>query len=226
MGRGRFFSPALLWLLPFASVFAAFQLAPLLYVAVNAFRNGEGWGLDHFRQIASQAFYRQAFWQTLEIALVSSLIGMVLATLTCYSLTRMTGRWRRLSIAFTNMTSNFAGVPLAFAFIILLGANGTLTLTLQRFGLMEDFSLYSSTGLMILYSWFQVPLGVLLLLPAFAALRPEWREAASLLGAGRIAWWYHIGLPVLWPSIAGTLTILIANAVGTYATVFALVGNN
>lgn len=226
MTARRFISPAILCVVPFFVVFAAFQLAPLVFVAINAFRVGDGWGLAHFQEITASAFYRQAMWRTLEIAIVSSLAGIVIAVLTCYSLTRLGGRWRRLLIAFTNMTSNFAGVPLAFAFIILLGANGALTLALQRIGLFEDFSLYSRSGLMIIYTWFQVPLGVLLLLPAFGALRAEWRESASLLGAGRHDYWRYIGLPVLWPSIAGTLTILLANAVGTYATVFALVGNN
>ncbi|KAA0020411.1 ABC transporter permease subunit [Salinicola corii] len=226
MIRGHRWSPALLCLLPFALVFCAFQLAPLGYVALSAFRVGTGWGFDHFREIAASTFYRQAMWRSIEIALVSSLAGLLIATLACYGLSRVGGGTRRVLIAFTNMTSNFAGVPLAFAFIILLGANGALTLALQRFGLFESFSLYSRTGLMIIYTWFQVPLGMLLLLPAFAGLRSEWREAASLLGAGRVAYWRHIGLPVLWPSMMGTLTILLANAIGTYATVFALVGNN
>ncbi|WP_110686435.1 ABC transporter permease [Salinicola aestuarinus] len=225
--RRRFRPPlALWWLLPFALVFGAFQLAPLGYVALGAFRVDGGWGLDHFREIATSAFYRQAILRSLEIALVSSLLGIVIAAFACYGLTRTGGRVRRVLIAFTNMTSNFAGVPLAFAFIILLGANGTLTLALERLGLVDTFNLYSRTGLMIIYTWFQVPLGILLLLPAFAGLRREWREAASLLGAGRFDYWRHIGLPALWPSLVGTLSILLANAIGTYATVFALVGNN
>ncbi|WP_110666593.1 ABC transporter permease [Salinicola halophilus] len=217
---------ALAWLLPFALIFGGFQLAPLGYVALGAFRVDDGWGLDHFREIATSPFYRQAIGRSLEIALVSSAAGLIVATLACYGLTRAGGRIRRVLIAFTNMTSNFAGVPLAFAFIILLGANGTLTLALERLGLVDTFNLYSRGGLMIIYTWFQVPLGILLLLPAFAGLRREWREAASLLGAGRLDYWRHIGLPVLWPSLMGTLTILLANAIGTYATVFALVGNN
>ena len=67
-------------------------------------------------------------------------------------------RLTRMMIAFTNMTSNFAGVPLAFAFIILMGANGMLTLMLERFGLLENFNLYSRTGLIVIYTWFQIPL--------------------------------------------------------------------
>ncbi|MDR5860478.1 ABC transporter permease subunit [Halomonas eurihalina] len=219
-------SPALLWLLPFVVVFTAFQLAPLAWVAVSAFRVDEGWGLGHFHEIAASPFFRQAIGRSLEISLVSSLLGLAIAALTCHSLAHTQGPLRRWMVAFTNMTSNFAGVPLAFAFIILMGANGVLTLALQRLGIIEDFNLYSKAGLIIIYTWFQIPLGVLLLFPALAGLRTEWQEAASLLGAGRLAYWRHIGLPVLWPALLGTLTILIANAMGAYATVYALVNTS
>lgn len=222
----KHFTPAWLWILPFALVFAAFQLAPLGWVAISAFRVDDAWGFGHFQAIASSDFFQQAIGRSLEISLFSSLLGLMVATLTCYSLTRTNGRLRRLMVAFTNMTSNFAGVPLAFAFIILLGANGVLTLALQHLGLINDFNLYSKVGLIVIYTWFQIPLGILLLFPAFAGLRADWRDAASLLGAGRVAYWYHVGLPVLRPALVGTLTILFANAMGAYATVYALVNTS
>ncbi len=100
------------------------------------------------------------------------------------------------------MTSNFAGVPLAFAFIILLGFNGSITIMLKQAGIIQDFNLYSKTGLIILYTYFQIPLGVLLLYPAFDALREDWRESAALLGANGWQFWRHIGLPVLTPALA------------------------
>nr|WP_240550043.1 ABC transporter permease subunit [Halomonas titanicae] len=207
-------------------VFVAFQLAPLGWIAISAFHVEGAWGLGHFREIAGSPFFRQAIGRSLEISLISSLLGLIIATLACHSLTRTSGPLRRWMIAFTNMTSNFAGVPLAFAFIILMGANGVLTIALQRVGLIDSFSLYSRNGLIVIYTWFQIPLGILLLFPAFEGLRAEWRDAASLLGAGRIAYWRHIGLPILRPALAGTLTILIANAMGAYATVYALVNTS
>jgi len=218
--------PAWLWLVPFAVIFTAFQLAPMAWVAISAFNVNGDWGLGHFQEIAQSAFFRQAIWKSLTISLVSSAIGLAIATLTCHALVRSGGRLRRAMIAFTNMTSNFAGVPLAFAFIILLGANGVLTLALQRLGIIEDVRLYSTGGLIVIYTWFQIPLGILLLFPAFAGLKAEWRDAASLLGAGRIAYWQRIGLPVLWPALAGTFTVLFANAMGAYATVYALVNTS
>jgi putative spermidine/putrescine transport system permease protein len=218
--------PALLCLLPFALFFFAFQIAPLLWVAVNSLNTPDGWGLANFQKIFSSKFYLQAIKHSLQIAFWSSLLGIVVAILGSYSLRQVDSRLRDFVMAFSNMTSNFAGVPLAFAFVILLGFNGALTILLKQTGIIEDFNLYSKTGLIVLYTYFQIPLGVLLLYPAFDALREDWRESAALLGAGTWSYWRFIGLPVLTPALLGTFVILLANALGAYATVYYLTTGN
>lgn len=222
--RGKWL--AVLCLLPFAVFFIAFQIAPLVWVAVNSLDSAAGWGLSNYAKVFSSKFYLQAIKHSLEIAFWSSVIGIVIAILGAYSLRKVDSKLRDFVMAFSNMTSNFAGVPLAFAFVILLGFNGALTLILKQAGVIEDFNLYSKTGLIVLYTYFQIPLGVLLLYPAFDALREDWRESAELLGANTWDFWRHIGLPVLTPALLGTFIILLANALGAYATVYALTTGN
>jgi putative spermidine/putrescine transport system permease protein len=222
--RGKWL--ALLCLVPFAVFFIAFQIAPLAWVAINSLQSDAGWGIDNFIKAFNSRFYRQAMQYSLEVSFWSSLIGIVIAILGSYSLRKVPSRLRDFVSAFANMTSNFSGVPLAFAFIILLGFNGALTLILKQAGIIDDFNLYSKTGLIILYTYFQIPLGVLLLYPAFDALREDWRESASLLGASGWDFWRHIGIPVLTPALLGTFVILLANALGAYATVYALTTGN
>ncbi len=222
--RGKWL--ALLCLLPFAVFFIAFQIAPLVWVAVHSLSVGDSWGLGNYEKIFSSKFYLQAIKHSLQIAFWSSLFGIVIAVLGSYSLRQVDSKLRDFVMAFSNMTSNFAGVPLAFAFIIILGFNGALTLLLIKIGLIESFNLYSKNGLIVLYTYFQIPLGVLLLYPAFDALREDWRESAALLGAGTWDFWRHIGIPVLTPALLGTFVILLANALGAYATVYALTTGN
>ena len=225
MSRGKWL--ALLCLVPFAVFFFVFQIAPLLWVLVHSVQSEEsGWGLANFSKIFNSKFYLQAIQHSLEISFWSSLFGIVIAVLGSYSLRKVDSRLRNFVNAFANMTSNFSGVPLAFAFIILLGFNGSITIMLKQAGIIEDFNLYSKTGLSILYTYFQLPLGVLLLYPAFDALREDWRESASLLGANSWQFWRFIGLPVLTPALLGTFVILLANALGAYATVYALTTGN
>lgn len=219
---------AALCLLPFIVLFGAFQIAPLVWIAVHSFfSESSGWGWGNYVDILTSPFYLQAFQFSLEISLWSSVYGLLIALVGSYSLRQLgQTRFHDFVMSFTNMTSNFAGVPLAFAFVILLGLNGCLTLLLRKYGLMESFNLYSKSGLIVLYTYFQIPLGVLLLYPAFDALRADWRESAALLGAGPWRYWRHIGLPVLAPALMGTFVILLANALGAYATVYALTTGN
>lgn len=217
---------ALLCLLPFCVFFIIFQIAPLAWVAINSLQSEAGWGFENFAKVFSSRFHRQAIQHSLEISFWSSLIGILVAVLGAYSLHQVDSRLRDFVSAFANMTSNFSGVPLAFAFIILLGFNGALTLLLKQAGVIEDFNLYSKTGLILVYTYFQIPLAVLLLYPAFDALREDWRESSALLGASAWQYWRHIGLPVLTPALLGTFVILLANALGAYATVYALTTGN
>jgi putative spermidine/putrescine transport system permease protein len=119
-------------------------------------------------------------------------------------------------------------VPLAFSYIILLGNAGVVILLGKHFGIgfLENYNLYSFSGLLLVYVYFQIPLGTMLLFPAFQALRPEWREAVSLLGGKAPRYWLRVGLPVLLPSLLGTFTVLFSNAVAAYATAYALLGGN
>lgn len=222
--RGKWL--AALWLLPFALFFVVFQLAPLAWVAVSSLHGPEGWGLANFIKAFGSRFYRQAMQLSLEISLWSSLLGLLIAVVGSYALRQVPSPLRNFVTAFANMTSNFAGVPLAFAFIILLGFNGAITLLLKQQGLLTDFNLYSKLGLIVVYTYFQIPLGVLLLYPAFDALRDDWREAAALLGASPFHYWRLVALPVMLPALLGTFVILLANALGAYATVYALTTGN
>lgn len=220
---------ALLLLLPFTLFWVAFQLAPLLWIAINSFWSdmNSQWGWDNYYDILTSPFYQQAFRFSLDISLWSSVWGLLIALVTGYSLHQLGGgRLQRFLISFTNMTSNFAGVPLAFAFVILLGLNGCLTLLLRHYGVIESFRLFSRNGMVLVYTWFQIPLGVLLLYPAFDGLKKEWQESAALLGASRWRYWWHIGLPILFPALLGTFVILLANALGAYATIYALTTGN
>ena len=216
----------LLWLLPFALIFFLFQLAPILWVLVNAFQVDGNWSMGNFKEIIDSPFYLQSFSNSIDLALWSSLLGLLIALAGTAALRQVPGKLQDMVVAFTTMASNFSGVPLAFAFIVLLGMNGALTLLLQEAGLVEGFNLYSRGGLIILYTYFQIPLAILLLYPAFDSLQKDWRDAAALLGARPWQYGLQVVLPVLTPALLGTFIILLANALGAYASTFALMTSN
>jgi len=136
---------------------------------------------------------------------------------------------RPVLMTFSGVASNFAGLPLAFAFIATLGRTGLATTLLQTvFGFSlyrAGFNILSFWGLTITYLYFQIPLMVLILTPALDGLKREWREAATILGASPWVYWRDVVLPILWPSLLGTTLLLFANAFGAIATAYGLTGS-
>ena len=141
-------------------------------------------------------------------------------------LRRMPGRIQQFVLVCSNIGANFTGFPLAFAFVIMMGVSGSFTLLLAASGIASDFTIYSTTGLVIVYSYFQILFAILLLLPGLAAITAEIEEAAYLMGASRLVFWRRIGLPILAPNLVSAFLLLFANAMGTYATAWALVGGS
>ena len=88
------------------------------------------------------------------------------------------------------------------------------------------FNLISFWGLTLVYLFFQIPLMILIITPALEGLKREWREAAAILGATGPQYWRMVALPILFPSLIGTLALLFANAFGAVATAYALTGSS
>lgn len=226
-GRSRAY---LLALLPFVALIVTYELAPLFTLIVRSFITPKigGFTLANYAAVFQKKLYRDAVLNSLNLSLLSAAIGMLVAFFGAKAADEAVPGRRNAFMSILNMTSNFAGVPLAFSYIILLGNAGVLILLGRHFGIefLESYNLYSFSGLLLVYVYFQIPLGTMLLVPAFQALRPEWREAVSLLGGGPLRFWFEVGLPVLLPSLLGTFSVLFSNAVAAYATAYALLGGN
>ena len=187
-----------------------------------------GFTLEQYAAIFSKRLYQQAIFNSFFVSVVSAVAGIIIAFFGAKAAHGVGKSLKKVFISILNMTSNFAGIPLAFAYIILLGNVGVLIMIGKKYGIsaLSGFNLYSLSGLMITYVYFQVPLATLLLIPAFDGIHPQWRESVELLGGSGFTFWRKVGIPALLPSILGTLSVLFANAIAAYATAYALLANN
>ena len=220
----------LLALLPFMVVAFMYEIIPLIMVVINSFQSdtGGGFTLENYKTVSGTLLYQMAITNSLKISLISAGIGILIAFLGARAVMNVHSRFRRVFMTILNMVSNFAGIPLAFAYMILLGNAGIIVQLGRTMGwdALANYNLYTSNGLAIVYVYFQIPLSTLLLIPAFNAVRKEWKEAAMLLGSGSTGFWLKVGIPVLMPSILDTFSILFANALAAYATVYAIMMNS
>ena len=217
-------------LLPLAAMIFGFELLPIMGMLIDSFRADDGnvWTLGQYITALKNPYYLVAIKNSLLISLLSSFIAIVAAAFVAYFITRLKPKSQEAVLTYVNLTANFAGVPLAFAYIIMLGNSGLFTILFQRWGLdiFSEFDLYSWSGLVLIYVYFQLPLAILLLYPIYFEIKEQWREAAHLLGASDMQFWLQVGLPIIMPGLVGTFSILFANAMGAYATAYALVGSN
>ncbi len=222
----------LLALLPFVVIVLLYELIPLVNLVIDSFGLDSDhtvlFSLENYKKIFTATSYQTAIVNSLKITAISTLAGIILAFLGAQAAHNSRGKLRNAFMAVLNMTSNFAGVPLAFAYMILLGNFGFLTQIANLYGIefIQNFNLYSSKGLILMYIYFQIPLSTLLMIPAFDGIRKEWQEANMLLGGRETTFWFKVGIPVLIPSIFGTISVLFANALCAYATAYALLMNN
>ena len=216
---------------PFFLFAFLFLIGPVLYLVAGAFQNADGgFTFANIVELGSPNIVA-SFSLSVRLSLLSALMGATAGLLLGHAV--IIGGlpvWvRNAFTTFSGVASNFAGVPLAFAFIATVGRLGLVTVLLRDlFGFnlyAAGFNLFSFVGLSLVYLYFQLPLMFLIIAPALDGLKAEWREAAEVLGASRRQYWQMVGLPVLAPTILGCFLLLFANAFGTLATVYALMGS-
>ena len=222
----------LIGILPFTIYVFLGLVLPAIAITVGAFQDsttGE-FTLSNIKTAAS-GIYLHGFGTTLGVAVITSIVPGVVGFLVAYAIfTAKRGAvLRRCVITASGVFANFGGVPLAFLFIATLGSTGMVTQWLTDIGLnpyTNGFNLYTFSGIVVVYMYFQIPLMVLVVTPAIDGLRLEWAEAAEMLGASSWQYWRLIALPILWPSVMGAALLLFANAFGAIATAYALTGSS
>jgi putative spermidine/putrescine transport system permease protein len=228
----RAFSWTWLGVAPFFLFAILFLFLPSISIFIRSFEKlGGGFTLDNIAAIFTQKDIRNAYRLSLEISAFTAAAGALFGFLLAYAVC-LGGlpRWARsFLLSFSGVASNFAGVPLAFAFVATMGNAGLVTRIIEAV-LRTDihaagFSIYNFWGLSIVYMYFQFPLMVLIMAPALDGLRREWREACENLGGTGLHFWRYVALPILTPTLLGTAIMLFGNAFGAYATAYAFTGS-
>ena len=219
--------------MPFFLFSFLFLLYPSSTIIVRTFKDSETgqFTFQNVLNLLQNPYVLGAYWLSIKISVVTAVGGGIFGFLLAYSSIRGgLPRYTRSGLmTFSGVASNFAGIPLAFAFIALLSPTGMLTNWLRIPGLNiydYGFTLYKFWGLCVVYLYFQFPLMVLIITPAIDGLRREWVEASDNLGASTFQYWRYVAFPILLPSIMGSMILLFGNAFGAYATAVALTGGS
>lgn len=222
---------AWLGVVPFFLFTFLFLLYPSSTIITRSFKEqGSGaFTFDNIIALFKTPYILNAYWVSIKLSLITALGGALFGFLLAYAAIRggLPSFLRISLLTFCGVASNFAGVPLAFAFIALLSPAGMLINWIKLTGYnpyFHGFTLYTFWGLSLVYMYFQFPLMVLIIAPAIDGLRREWQEASQNLGASTSQYWRYVAFPILLPSLLGTSILLFGNAFGAIATAQALTG--
>ena len=216
-------------LLPFGVLITAFLLIPTVSLLWGSFHDSRtgAFTLGNYSYL-SHPLDLVPFRNSLELSLASTIVGGIFGLLIAQAIVSSRRPLiQEIATTFSSVAANFAGVPLAFAFIATLGAQGLVTrqfFNVTHFDLYIDggFKLYSVLGLTIVYAYWEIPLMVLVMLPPLQAMKASWREAAEILGASKWQYMKSVAIPILFTPVVSSLLLLYANAFGAYATAYGL----
>ena len=213
-------------LLPFLLFTGYFLLWPIVGVTLKSLHNNNGqWSLSNYAPLISGA-YRHAFITSIRLSIITSVISSILgAYFTLVIVKNASSRVTSIIESISAVFANSGGVPLAFMYIAAFGAEGLLTKFLKFCGwniYAGRFTLFSFTGVVLVYTFFMTPLMIIVFRPAILGLRKEWSEASLNLGASTLTYWRRVAIPILTPSFIGSFFLLFAGAFSAYATARAL----
>jgi len=214
---------------PFFLYIGLFLLLPTAILGGGAFIDKDGgFTLSNFTTL-QQAYLVKSFVNSAVISVASALVGAIAGALLAYAVAtgNPRGTLRRVVTSASGVFAQFGGVTLVFAFIATLGNVGLVTQFLKHLGIdifaNGVWQLYDLTGLTVIYTYFQIPLMVLVFLPALDGIRPQWREATESLGGSTWHYWRYVAGPLLAPAFLGCTLLLFANAFSAYATAAVLI---
>ena len=233
----RRFGTRVLGVLPFFAFTLLFLVLPVGFLLTGSFESPTTGAptLENYASLTDPNIVL-AFQTSIEISLVTAVVGGLLGFLLAYAVIMggLPRFLRTLVMTFSGVASNFAGIPLALAFTFTIGYQGLVT----KFLLWDPssplidlyskppaglgFNLYTKLGIEIVYLYFQFPLMVLIIAPAIDGLKREWREASENMGASAAQYWRHVALPILMPTILGSVILLFGNSFGAQATAYQL----
>ncbi len=207
--------PAWVGTVPFFAYVGVFLLLPTVIVLVHAFENQSGGFSLSGLKVLGDSTVRGYFIGSAELAAVTSVIGAALGSILAYAVAsgNPDGVVRRVYLAASGVLAQFGGVTLAFAFLATVGPAGLLLHASWFYNFPE--------GIALIYVYFQIPLMVLVFMPAIDGLKIQWREACENLGGSAWQYWRHVGAPLLTPAFLGATLLLFANGLSAFATIWA-----
>ncbi|HVO03670.1 MAG TPA: ABC transporter permease subunit [Candidatus Cybelea sp.] len=174
--------------------------------------------LGAYVEVASNVLFTSAFRFSLQIALATTLLSLVVATATAAVL-QLDFPGRRLVSALYKIPLVVPSLIAAFLVLTMVGPGGMIARLLQPWGIRWPSLLHdpSGAGIVVVLLWHNVPITILIVSAVAAAIPRSVIDAARTLGAGPIRVFFRVIVPLSSPGISAAALLVFIDAFGTYA---------
>jgi len=206
-------------------ILLVFVFFPLARAIVGGFFNKAGqFDLTFFFRYFDSYYgpvMRQIFWNTIQMGLLTSILGTLLGFLFAFAVVRCKIPGKRLVHLIAMVPTVSPPFAIALSAILLFGRNGLVTKQLLHI----DYNIYGMNGLVFVQVITFFSVSYLILRAMLERLNPAMEEAAESLGAGRLHIFRTIILPLLVPGLAGSALLLFVEALADLGNPMFIAGN-
>ena len=199
-------------------MFAVFFIYPICTLLRQAFTTKEAaFTLDNFIKFFSKPYYYNTIFNSFKVSLavmaVSLAIGIVMSYF--YSFYELKGsKFILVSSILCCMSAPFIG---AYAWILLLGRSGAMTLMLKALGIKVG-SIYGFGGILLVQATKLYPLVMIYMNGMFANLDNSLMEASSNLGCTGLRRFFSVVLRLSMPTILAAALLVFMRAFADFGT--------
>ncbi|MFP7255063.1 ABC transporter permease [Terribacillus goriensis] len=220
----KFYAVLLAPTLIFLGIFLLLPLIQLLILSFqqvdNFFEVIDGYTLGHYVEVLTTPVYLKTIWQTLFVAVITTVICLILAYPAAYLLVRSPKRWRAFFYILLVSPLLTSVVIRTFAWIILLAQNGLVNDVLMKTSIIDEplDMLWNMNAVIIAYVQVMLPFAVLPIATSMSDIKGNLRSASMILGSNRIATFFRVTLPLTIPGMISGAMIVFSLAAGSYIT--------
>jgi putative spermidine/putrescine transport system permease protein len=213
-------APGVLIALAFVALPLVMTLSLSLYPFVPGGGVGEQMTIANFVDVARDEYFHAIFARTFGMAFLVTLICILIGVPEAYVLTRLSERWRAVSIVIVLGPMLISVVVRTLGWAILLGNEGVINRLLLAAGLVNEpvKMMFTFTGVVIALVHVLVPFMVLSVWASLQKLDATTEQAAESLGASLWTVLLRIVFPQVIPGVLSGSLIVFSLAASAFAT--------
>jgi putative spermidine/putrescine transport system permease protein len=180
----------------------------------------DGFTLDNYRRIWSEAIYWRSFALTFQISLAVTLLALLLGYPIAYAASIASRRWSIIILALVVLPFWTSVLVRAYAWLALLQRTGVINQALQQAGMIDEplALVHNTFGTVVATLHILLPFMVLPLYATMQQIPRDLMQAGASLGAGPVLTFWRIFLPLSLPGVLAGCTLVFVLALGFYIT--------